>query len=297
MSGAATELGRTHMAKRSLFPEAHFRISELCCLAGSGCCAIYVVSHPGSPSPFAVQMHDLELHLAIAFWIVALFYLEHYLVRRFTTCKLDDRLAFWQSLGSSGLILAGAASIFQPVGSAGYSDRMLFAAAALGELLFVWNVIRSFTREESAEPDRTPISRVRVERGSDNFGWPKSPINQFAIAAGLFAGGGVVSMVLNVPSLAVPLPIGGQIYYLRFGWLGLAAAVPFAGYAQLYRVLTDTYHVQFDDSLNRWHFAVTVVGVMLAILQWERAVMGRITDISGGEPLAAIFALSAIVFA
>jgi hypothetical protein len=66
---------------------------------------------------------------------------------------------------------------------------------------------------------------------------------------------------------------------------------------RLYKVLSDTCRIAFDDSLSRWHFAVTIVGVILVIMEWEQSVMYRMTALSGAEPLEVIAGLSAIVFA
>ena len=285
------------MVERHLFPETRFRIPALCCLVGAGCSVIYIAGHPGSQSVLYAHMRDLQSYLGVAFCILALFYLEHYLVRRFTTCKLDDRWGRWQSLGSSALILAGALAILRPAQVSESSDRMLIAAAILGELLFIWNVIRTFTRDEVIGLIPSAASRLRAEHSADNFGWPKSVVTQFAAAAGLFGAGGLVSIILNVPSAQIPVPFGGQMHLVHFGWLCVAAAIPFAFYAWLYKGLSETYRIQFDDSLNRWHFAVTIVGVILVIMQWEQSVMYRATALSGLEPLAGMAGLSAIVFA
>lgn len=288
---------RNYLAERNLFPETRFRIPALGCLVGAGCSAIYVASHPGSRSVLFAQMRDLQVYLGIAFCIVVLFYLEHYLVRRFTTCKLEDRLGSWQSLGTSGLLLVGTLAILWPAQMPASPDFMLIAAATFGELVLVWNVIRTFTRDEVVGLIPSAAARRGAEHGADNFGWPKSPVEQFAVAAGVFAGGGIVSIIVNVPSLPILVPFGGQMHLVRFGWLCVAAAIPFAFYAWLYKGLTETYGVRFDDSLSRWHFAVTIVGVILVIMQWEQAVMYRTTTLSGLEPLAGIAGLSATVFA
>ncbi len=209
---------------------------------------------------------------------MVLFYLEHYLVRRLTTCKLEDRLGYRQSVWSSlCCLLAGAIGILHPFDIAGFPDRMLIAAAIFGEIVFVWNVIRAFTRDEVVAIFPSSPSRRRVERGGDNFGWPKSPVMQFGIAAAGFAVGGFVSIVANTPSFKDPVPLGGRMRLVRFGWLALTAAIPFALYAGLYRWMIDNYRIHFDDSLNRVHFAVTIVGVILVIMEWEQSVMFRDT--------------------
>jgi len=289
---------RNYMVERSLLPETRFRIPALGFLIGAGCAAIYVAGHhyPGPRSVWFARMQDLTVYLGIAFAIMVLFYLEHYLVRRLTTCKLEDRLGYRQSVWSSLLLLAGAIGILHPFDIAGFPDRMLIAAAIFGEIVFVWNVIRAFTRDEVVAIFPSSPSRRRVERGGDNFGWPKSPVMQFGIAAAGFAVGGFVSIVANTPSFEIPVPLGGQMRLVRFGWLALTAAIPFALYAGLYRWMIDNYRIHFDDSLNRVHFAVTIVGVILVIMEWEQSVMFRDTALPAPEQLGAIAGLGAIVF-
>jgi hypothetical protein len=296
MTTKLTTTTRNYLVERNLLPETRFRIPALGCLIGSGCCAIYVASHPGSRSERFAQVHDLLSYLAIAFCIVALFYLEHYLVRRLAICKLDDRLARWQSWGSSGLILAGVADILQPLPKAGFPERILFAVAAWGELLFVWSGIQAFTRDELTGIIPPAVPRSDAAHGADNFGWPKSPVKIFSIAAGAFAVGGICSIIFDAPPAEITVPFGGQIHLLRFGWLLLAAAIPFGLYSRLYKVFIETWRIEFDDSLSRVHFAVTIFGVILVIWQWEQSVMLRMTTLPGPEALSAIAGLSAIVF-
>lgn len=296
MTTTLTTATRNYLVERNLLPETRFRIPVLGCLIGSGCCAIYVASHPGSQSERSAHVHDLLSYLAIAFCIVALFYLEHYLVRRLTPCKLDDRLARWQSWGSSVLILAGVADILRPSPIAGFPERILFVVAAAGELLFVWSVIQAFTRDEITGITSPAIPRSDAAHGADNFGWPKSPVKIFSIAAGVFAVGGICSVIFDVPPVEVTVPLGGQMHLLRFGWLVLAAAIPFGLYSRLYKVFIERWRIEFDDSLSRVHFAVTIFGVLLVIWQWEQSVMFRMTTLPSPEGLSAIAGLSVIVF-
>jgi hypothetical protein len=288
---------RNYFVERNLFPETRFRIPALGCLLGSGCAAIYVASHAGSQSVTFAQMRDMVGYLGVAFCIFVLFYLEHYLVRRFTTCKLKDRWARWQSWGSSLLILAGVAGVFWPAQIADLPDDMLFAVGIVGEFAFVWNVIQAFASDEMTGIVSPAVPRSREEHRADNFGWPKSPVKQFSIAAGAFAVGGICSLIFNVPSVEIQVPLGGQMHLMRFGWLMLAAAIPFGLYSGLYKWLIETWGIEFDASLSRVHFVVTIFGVMLVIWQWEQSVMLRMTTLPGPEALMAIAGLSVMVFA
>jgi hypothetical protein len=236
------------------------------------------------------------VYLGIAFCIFVLFYLEHYLVRRFTTCKLEDRLARWQSSGSFVLILAGVAGTFWPLQIADLPDDILFVVGIVGEFVFVWNVIQAFASDEITGIVPPAASRSNVVHSADNFGWPKSPVKLFSIAAGVFAVGGILSIIFNAPSVEIQVPLGGEMHLMRFGWLVLAAAIPFGLYSRLYKVLIEIWGIEFDDSLNRVHFAVTIFGVLLVIWQWEQSVMFRMTSLPGPEALSAIAGLSVIVF-
>src|SRR5271157_167128 len=288
---------RNYFVERNLSPETRFRIPALGCLLGGGCSAIYVASHHGSQSALFAHARDLVGYLGIAFCIFVLFYVEHYLVRRFTTCKLDDRLARWQSTGSSVLILAGVAGTFWPLQIADLPDYLLFVVGMVGEFLFVWNVIQAFASDEIAGIVPSAVPRSEAAHGADNFGWPKSPVKQFSIAAGVFAVGGICSLIFNAPSVEIQVPMGGEMHLMRFGWLVLAAAIPFGVYSRLYKVFIETWGIEFDDSLNRVHFAVTIFGVLLVIWQWEQSVMFRLATLPGPEALSFIAGLSVIVFA
>ena len=291
-----TTTTRNYLVARNLFPETRFRIPALGCLLGSGCSAIYVASHQGSQSVLFAHARDLVVYFGIAFCIFTLFYLEHYLVRRFTTCKLNDGLARWQSLGGSVLILAGVAGTFWPLQIADLPDDILFGIGIVGEFVFVWNVIQAFASDEITGIVPSTVPRSEGAHGADNFGWPKSPVKQFSIAAGVFAVGGICSLIFNAPSVEVQVPLGGQMHLMRFGWLVLAAAIPFGVYSRLYKVFIETWGIEFDDSLSRVHFVVTIFGVILVIWQWEQSVMFRLTSLPGPEALSFIAGLSVIVF-
>lgn len=296
MKAKPTTTERNYLVEKNLLPEARFRIPALGCLLGSGCSAIYVADHAGSQSELLVHARDLVIYLGIAFCIFVLFYLEHYLVRRFTTCNLEDRLARWQSWGGSVLMLAGVAGIFGLVPIAALPDRILFVVGMVGESVFVWNVIQAFASDELTGIVPSAVARRHAAHAADNFGWPKSPVKQFSIAAGAFAVGGICSIVFNAPSVEIQVPFGGQMHLMRFGWLVLAAAIPFGVYSRLYKVCIEIWGIEFDDSLSRAHFAVTIFGVMLVVWQWEQSVMFRMTSLPGPEALSAIAGLSVIVF-
>ena len=274
----------------------------ICCLLGSGLSAIFIASHVGSRAVKFNQAHDLWTYLALAFWIYALFYVEHRLLRRFMSRPLDDGLGYWQALGSLALTVVGALGTVVSTGLVDFPATMLWVAGMFGEAVLVLNVVRAYSRDEVAGAIATPVPRKQLDSGPDNFGWPESPAKLFVIGAGLLAAGGVVSIVFNFPAMKLPVPFAGQVYFLPFGCLWMLTALPFAIYSRLYERLMSAYRIEFDQSMTRIHFLVTSVAVVILIKDfesWQRALASPMAapyltpDV---EMLAAPFLLSAIVF-
>jgi hypothetical protein len=141
------------------------------------------------------------------------------------------------------------------------------------------------------------------DEGVKNLGWPKSAVKLFGIGAGFFAAGGSVSLVLNFPAFRFPVPWSGQLYFMPIGLLWLAAAVPFAIFALLYRFLIDSYELPFEESMNRIHFAVTIIAVLDMVRvfgAWQQAMGSKLAALYFGpefEWLYVLFGLTALVFA
>jgi len=136
-----------------------------------------------------------------------------------------------------------------------------------------------------------------------NMGWPKSPAKLFGIGATVFASGGVVSLILNVPSYPIPVPWSGQVHFLPYGLLWLAAAAPFAVFATLYKFLMDAQKMVFAESMNRIHFVVTIIAVLDLVrvfMVWQQAMVSKLAELYFGPEfqwLAVLFGFSAAVFA
>ncbi|MFI5104656.1 MAG: hypothetical protein ACHP79_07010, partial [Terriglobales bacterium] len=151
-----------------------------------------------------------------------------------------------------------------------------------------------------------PSAKRTPEHVSDaspkNMGWPKSPVRLFGIGAAFFAGGGIVSVILNEPSYPIPVPISGQMHFLPYGLLWLVAAVPFGIFALLYKYLMDAQKIVFEESLNRIHFVVTIIAVfdlVRVFMAWERTLVSKMAAFYFGpefEGLTGLFILSAVVF-
>jgi hypothetical protein len=136
-----------------------------------------------------------------------------------------------------------------------------------------------------------------------NLGWPKSPVKLFGIGAGFFGAGGIVSLVLNFPTFKFPVPWSGQLYFMPIGLLWAAAAVPFAIFALLYKILIDSYELPFEESMNRIHFTVTLIAVLDMVRvfgAWQQAMVSRLAALYFGpefEWLYVLFGLCVLVFA
>lgn len=278
------------------------RIIAICCLVASGSSAIFIAGHVGSRTVKFAQAHDLLQYSTTAFFIFALFYVEERLLRQFMSRPLDVRLAYWQYCGSLACTLAGAWNIVAPFGLTDFSGRMLWATAMVGEAVLVLNLVRSYSQDEDAAAPAPQLSRIAARSAGDDFGWPKSPAKLFAIGAGVLAGGGVLSMVFNFPAMKLPVPFAGQVHLLPFGCLWIVTATPFMIYARLYKRLTDTYRIEFDQSLNRVHFLVTIVAVVILIKDfaaWQQTLVSQMAALYASPDLqwlAAPFILSVIVF-
>jgi hypothetical protein len=283
-------------------PQKLFRIAAITCLVGSGVSAIHIASHVGSQAIGVARAHDFLGYFAIAFGIFSLFYIEHRLLRRSMTTPLGEGMGYVQGLVGLAFTMAGAVNLMAPFGLVDFSGHMLWAAAVSGECILVLNAVRSYSRDEVAGVFELTSSRGKVERGSDNFGWPQSPVKLFAIGAGVLTGGGVLSIAVNIPAMKLPVPFAGQVYLMPVGCLWLIVAVPFIIYAWLYKRLMDIYRIEFDQSMNRVHFLVTVIAVVLfikAFMNWQETLVSPLAALyltPDLEWLAAPFILGAIVF-
>ncbi len=284
-------------------PEKLFRMAAISCLVGSGSSAIYLASHVGSQAIGVARAHDFLGYFGIAFGIFSLFYIEHRLLRRSMSPPLGEGMGHAQGLVGLAFTMAGAVNLVVPFGLVDYSGDMLWAAAMSGECILVLNAVRSYSRDEVAGVvTLLPTSHGKMGRGSDNFGWPQSPVKLFAIGAGVLAGGGVLSIAVNIPAMKLPVPFGGQVHLMPVGCLWLIVAVPFIVYAWLYKRMTQVYRIEFDQSMNRVHFLVTVIAVIIfikAFTNWQETLVSPLAALYLApdlEWLAAPFILSTIVF-
>ena len=290
-------------------PEKLFRGLMLACLVGLGIAIIYTASHAGPLDEQPVHARDLASYLFSALLLFLFFYAQYRVVPRFLKRPLDHLLGLWHVGGSAGMLLVGALAALYSEGRTDLPSILLFWMLLLGEGLFLANVVWSYVKSEPVVPvlptvgvtRQTPVP-VRND-AAKNMGWPKSPAKLFGIGAGFFAAGGIVSLILNVPAYQIPVPISGQLHFLPFGLLWIAAALPFAIFALLYKVLMDAQNLQFEeDSLNRIHFVTTIIAVIDLVRVfsgWQQAMVSKMWAMYFGPEfawLAFLFGFSAVVF-
>lgn len=291
------------------FPEKLFRLSAFLSIVGWGLSAIYIVSHVGSMEEASVRARDLASYFFTAIWIFVFFYAQYRVVPRFIHRDLDRRVGLWHASSSLALLIVGTLHVLLPQTKSDVPSSLLFWITLLGEGVFIGNVIWSYVHGEPEVPllPVVPDAKTTPEHVPDdsatNMGWPKSPVKLFGIGAAVFAAGGLISLILNVPSFKVPVPWSGQVHFLPFGFLWLAAAAPFAIYAMMYKFLMDGYDLVFEESLNRIHFVVTIIVVLDLVrvfMAWEQWMGTKFATFFYGAEfqwLAVLFVLSAVVFA
>jgi len=291
------------------FPEKLFRLIVLACIVGWGISIIYVASHVGPLEEPPTRTRDLASFFFTAALIFIFFYAQYRVVPRFFHRDLDRRVGLWHASGSLVLLVTGALNAASPQGGTDIPSTFLFWMALLGEGVFIGNIIWSYVRGETKMPllPVVPSAKTAPERVADdsakNMGWPKSPAKLFGIGAAVFGAGGLVSLILNVPSYPIPVPWWGQMHFLPYGLMWLAAAAPFAIFAMLYKFLMDAQGLVFEESLNRIHFVVTIIAILDLVrvfVSWQQAMVSKLAELYFGpefEWLAVLFGMSAVVFA
>ncbi len=290
------------------FPEKLFRLIVLLCIVGWGISVIYIASHIGPLEEPPTRTRDLASFLFTAAWIFVFFYAQYRLVPRFIHRNLDRRVGLWHAGGSLALLIIGALNALFPHGKSDVPSSLLFWMMLLGEGVFIGNVVWSYVKGEPTMPFLPVAPSVKTtseyvrDDGPKNMGWPKSPAKLFGIGAAVFAGGGLISLILDFPSYKFPVPWSGQLHFLPFGCLWLAAASPFAIFAMLYKYLMDAHNLIFEDSMNRIHFVVTIITILDLVRvfsAWEQWMGTKFATFFYGSEfqwLVVLLGMSAIVF-
>ena len=298
--------------EKGLSPEKLFRVIVIACLSAMGFAMIYVASHVSrldAPAVALGRFKDLASYCFAALWIFVFFYAQYRVVPKLTKVPLDDRFGYAQSLGAAALLLVGALYTVLPQTSMDVPSGILFWIALLGEGVFIANVVWSYTHAGPRPPVlplegvTTPAVAKLRDESVKNLGWPKSPVRLFAIGAGFFAAGGLISVVLNSPSFKFPVPWSGELHLLPFGLLWMACAVPFAIFAMLYQFFIDSYRLAFEDSMTRIHFVLNIVIVFVVVRDfgdWQQAMVSKSWAFYFTPQFAwlyLLYFLSALVFA
>ena len=252
--------------ERLLPPDKLLRLLALFCFVASGIIAASTMSHPRTVSSYFSTQHELIIYFNVLILLFLFFYFQYLVAPKVTGQPLSIAVGYAQGIGCLLFVLFGALRLAHPAANldAGYSTpdpqgQMLGLTAFFGEITFVANVVWSYMhpqpaplasakasyapassaalRNSSVAPtlgqSRTPITRKEVTPWS----WPASAVKLFGVSAAFFWAGGLISIVLNFPSLRFPFPFGYEIFLVPFGALWLAAGVPFALFAAVYWLL------------------------------------------------------------
>jgi hypothetical protein len=302
--------------ERLLPPEKLLRLLALFCFVASGIIAASTMSHPRTQSTYFSTQHDLIVYFSTLILLFLFFYFQYLIVPKFTGQPLGIPLGYAQAIGCLVFVLFGALRLGYPAANldAGYptSDpqgQMLGLTALFGEITFVVNVVWSYVHPQpapqgSVKVPQAPAFSARAGNSSvapalvqpkiafTPWNWPSSAVKLFAISAAFFWAGGLISIVLNFPSLRFPFPFGDEIRLVPFGCVWLAAGVPFALFAALYWLLagklgrasstlpgkpplastpsagTPVNDQIFSEPLTRIHFLVTLAAAIDMIRLW-----------------------------
>ena len=302
-----------------IFPEKLFRLSVLVCIVLWGLSAVYVASNHGTFNVAYVRARALALYFFTAIWIFGFFYVQYRLVPRLIRRDLDHRLSQWHAFGTVALFVSGALYVLSLQTPSDVTGDLLLAIAVLGECVLVGNVIWTNVRGTpklpppyppvKATPAAVPTPAATLvpaavpEDSLKNAGWPKSPVKLFGIGAGVFVFGGLISLALHVPASKIPVLWSGQVHFVSFFYLWLAAAAPFVIFALLYKYLIDVHRLPFAESMNRIHFVVTIIAVLDLVrvfVSWEEALVSKSAELLFGSQfvtLAVVFLFDLVVFA
>jgi hypothetical protein len=305
--------------ERLLPPDKLLRLLALFCFVASGIIAAATMSHPRTRSSYFSTQHELIIYFNVLILLFLFFYFQYLIVRKFTRQTLNIPLGYAQAIGCLLFVLFGALRLANPAANldAGYSTpdpqgQMLGLTAFFGEITFVVNVVWSYMHPQPAPLASAKASYASAAAQRDSsvvptlgqsriafapWSWPTSAVKLFGTSAAFFWAGGLISIVLNFPSLRFPFPFGYEIFLVPFGALWLAAGVPFALFAAVYWLLagklgspsskrglaktaaapplakphssrTPANDEVFSEPLTRIHFLVTLAAALDMIRLW-----------------------------
>jgi hypothetical protein len=274
--------------RKLLSPERSFRALIILCLLVMGGAMITIARDPGGHSPFLEAMRDTRGYFFISLLLFVFFYLQYVWIAQYLKRQLNSTIGYAQALISFLLLLGGSTQVLARNGVSGpqvrsglSSDAYLQNIEVLGEIIFVFNIVWVYLSQDSTRLSQVTTTKQNVQNVGASakaapptalWGWPKSPVRLFGMAAAFFVVGGVGSLIFDLPSMKLPLPLQGQIRLVSFGHLLLAGAVPFALFALGYGWYSAGGSRKFDERGTRLHFALTFAGAFDTIrvpLSWQ----------------------------
>jgi len=250
---------------------------------------ITVAHNPASTSPTLPRNKDLVSYFSLSLFLFAFYYAQYLAFPRLTGRALNPTVGYFQTVGCFALLLYGAFRLLHPwvdidteLAASGFLEKYWITTAVLGETVFLANVVWSYLYGEDLPAGR-PVSEAVKQHywKTATLGWPKSPLKQFGISAIFFAVGGILMLVLGVPSIKMPIPLFGRMVPVAFGFLWLTAALPFGLFAGGYALLLEKYDGVFDERATRIHFILTFVAVFDSIrvsISWQMFNISRMPE-------------------
>ena len=307
--------------ERLLPPERLLRLLALFCFVASGIIAASTMNHPRTLSSYFSTQHDLIVYFSALILLFLFFYFQYLIVPKLTRQPLSIPVGYVQVIGCLLFVLFGALRLGHPAANldAGYSThdpqgQMLGLIAFFGEITFVANVIWSYVHPQPAPPAsvKTPYAPAptaalqtsspaptlaQSKTGSTPWSWPNSAVKLFGTSAAFFWAGGLISILLNFPSLRFPFPFGDEIRMVPFGCVWLAAGAVFTLFAGVYwalggKLASPSYNLRsanavgkpapanvssagkpvkdqfFSETLTRIHFLVSLAAAFDTIRLW-----------------------------
>jgi hypothetical protein len=269
------------MTARFPSPKNLLRIAVLTCLVGAFLAAM--VAARGDVLSEAVQrLRQLSGFLFSSIFPFALFYIEYQVVQGLTQRELDLRWGYIQTVGCWAILLTGTLSLLSGAFVSGslllsssLQERLFLYLCIFGQVVFLVNVVWSYMHELAPH-----APRLRGDRPTATWGWPRSPARLFAIAAMVIAAIGLVSLAFGWPRISVPVVLYGEFSVLPAGDFLLVFALPFALFSLAYGAFEQRGR-EFPQFGIRIHFACTLV-IVLELLRvyarWTMSLASRMAD-------------------
>jgi hypothetical protein len=107
--------------------------------------------------------------------------------------------------------------------------------------------------------------QAAADKPARTWGWPRSPVRLFGIAAIFFVIMGTIFILTGILNTRLPVLQDGQIVRVPAAYLWFAVAVPFAIFALVYVAFEYGDMRVFQESPTRIHFVCTFFAVVEAV--------------------------------